>query len=91
MNWFEFELLIGEAFRRQGYTVSETNTGADGGIDLILNRNGETHLVQCKHWKASKVSVQVVREFYGVIVSIRGRQAGSSSPAESLQPLRDLS
>tara|TARA_B100000446_G_scaffold184352_1_gene206119 strand:- start:7219 stop:8046 length:828 start_codon:yes stop_codon:yes gene_type:complete len=69
MNWFEFELLIGEAFRRQGYTVSETNTGADGGIDLVLNRNGETHLVQCKHWKASKVSVQVVREFYGVIAS----------------------
>lgn len=69
MTWYEFELLIGEAFRRQGYTVEETPVGPDGGIDLVLHKERETFLVQCKHWKASKVSVQVVREFYGVVAS----------------------
>ena len=34
MNWQEFELLVGEAFRRKGYKVAETPSGADGGIDL---------------------------------------------------------
>ncbi len=35
MSWREFEMLVGEAFRLGGYTVSETGGGgADGGVDL---------------------------------------------------------
>jgi restriction system protein len=37
-SWQEFEQLIGEHFRRQGYSVEETKGGADGGFDLILRR-----------------------------------------------------
>lgn len=56
MNWRDFELLVGEAFRLRGYTVTETGGGgADGGIDLQLTRGGETFLVQCKQWKAYKI------------------------------------
>lgn len=70
MTWQEFELLIGEGFRRQGYEVRErTGGGADGGIDLVLSRDGETHLVQAKHWKAFKVGVEIVRELYGVMAA----------------------
>ena len=70
MNWRDFELLVGEAFRLRGYTVTETGGGgADGGIDLQLTRGGETFLVQCKQWKAYKVSVNVVRELYGVMAA----------------------
>lgn len=71
LRWDEFEELMGEAFRRQGYSVKENlNKGQpDGGIDLILNRDGEVTLVQCKHWRARQVGVRVVRELYGVIVS----------------------
>jgi restriction system protein len=33
MTWQEFEMLVGEAFRRRGYTVAETGGGgADDGI-----------------------------------------------------------
>jgi restriction system protein len=67
-SWQEFELLIGEHFRRQGYSVEETKGGADGGIDLILRRSGEKYLVQCKQWKAYKVGVKIVRELLGVMV-----------------------
>jgi restriction system protein len=69
MRWSEFELLAGEAFRRQGYAVEETGLGgADGGIDLILHRNGQTTLVQCKQWQNRQVGVKVVREMYGLLV-----------------------
>ena len=68
MHWREFEKLVGEAFRKQGYRVTETADGADGGIDLILRKEDETILVQCKHWKTRKVGVKVVRELYGILI-----------------------
>ena len=69
MSWQQFEALVGEAFRRKGYTVAETVGGADGGIDLVLKKQGETFLVQCKQWKAYKVGVAIVRELYGVMAA----------------------
>lgn len=70
MSWREFELLVGEAFRLQGYRVAETGgAGPDGGIDLVLSKGSEKFLVQCKQWKAFKVSVTVVRELYGVMAA----------------------
>ena len=58
MNWQEFELLVGEAFRLQGYEVTELGgTGPDGGVDLVLRKGREKFLVQCKQWKAFKVGV----------------------------------
>ncbi|MGA7181148.1 MAG: restriction endonuclease [Thiobacillaceae bacterium] len=70
MSWQQFEALVGEAFRRKGYAVSETGGGgADGGIDLVLRKSNETFLVQCKQWKAYKVGVDVVRELYGVMAA----------------------
>jgi len=69
LSWKEFELLIGEAFRRQGYSVEETGLGGkDGGIDLVLRKNGKRTLVQCKQWRTRQVSVNVVREMYGLLV-----------------------
>lgn len=80
MNWREFEMLVGEGFRLQGYQVVETGGGgADGGVDLVLSRpgkiGGEKFLVQCKQWRAYKVGVDVVRELYGVMAA-RGATGG---------------
>ncbi len=67
MNWREFEMLVGEAFRRRGYGVEETGLGgADGGIDLILRKDGRTELVQCKQWRSRQVKASVVREMWGL-------------------------
>jgi restriction system protein len=63
-----FEDLLAEAYRRQGYKVEETlGGGADGGVDLVLRRDGKIILVQCKRWKGKPVPVQTVRELYGVL------------------------
>jgi restriction system protein len=64
----DFEFLVGEYFRRRQFTVEETKTGADGGVDLIAKKGDEKHLVRCKHWHADKVGVKVVRELLGVMV-----------------------
>ncbi|MFA1722707.1 restriction endonuclease [Xanthomonas campestris] len=67
-GWRQFEQLVGEAFRRQGYSVEETGLGgADGGIDLILRKDGRRTLVQCKQWKRQQVGVSVVREMFGLL------------------------
>lgn len=75
LGWQQFEKLVGEGFRRQGYRVAETGGGADGGVDLVLSRGAETTLVQCKQWRALKVGVAVVRELYGVMAA-RGAASG---------------
>jgi restriction system protein len=76
MSWREFELLVGEAFRLQGYSVIEGGGAQpDGGVDLVLRKGSETFLVQCKQWKAYKVGVEIVRELYGVMAS-RGATGG---------------
>lgn len=68
MSWKEFEMLVGEAFRRRGYRVEETGLGgADGGIDLILRKDGRVDLVQCKQWRTRQVKVAVVREMWGLV------------------------
>ena len=72
MSWQDFELLVGEAFRRKGFEVKENGGGgADGGIDLVLTKNGKKSIVQCKRWKTFSISVPLIRELYGVMTSER--------------------
>lgn len=72
MSWQEFEMLVGEAYKRQGYTVSENGGGgADGGIDLFLSKDNKRTIVQCKRWKTNTVNVSLVRELYGVMAAER--------------------
>ena len=70
MPWQQFEQLVGEAFRLEGFAVAETGgSAADGGVDLVLSKGGEKFLVQCKQWRAFRVGVEVVRELYGVMAA----------------------
>ena len=69
LHWRNFEELVAEAYRRLGYRVAEGGYGADGGIDLELRKDGQLTLVQCKQWKTQKVSVNVVREMFGVLTA----------------------
>jgi restriction system protein len=76
LPWKQFEELLGEAYRRKGFTVSENpGMGADGGIDLTISRGRETYLVQCKHWKTYRVGVKIVREMLGLVTAHRATGA----------------
>jgi len=65
LSWQQFEQFVGSYFKDQGYSVMETAAGPDGGVDLVLRKDGEKTYVQCKHWKANKVGVEKVRELLG--------------------------
>ena len=72
LSWQQFEMIVGEAFRRQGYSVAETGgRGADDGIDLVLKKGDEKYFVQCKHWKVLRVGVRPIRELAGIISTRR--------------------
>lgn len=65
----EFEWLVGEVFRREGWEVRETGhqDAPDGGVDLELKRSGQRVIVQCKRWTSYLVGVEEVREFAGTL------------------------
>jgi restriction system protein len=69
MTWREFEQLVGQVLRGRGYDVTRSEPGPDGGVDLLATKGSERVLVQCKHWRAQRVGVKVVRELYGVVAA----------------------
>lgn len=74
----EFEWLVGELFRREGWQVKETGRqdGPDGNVDLELRRDGRRMIVQCKRWGSWQVSVDEIRKFAGTLM--REGLAGAS-------------
>jgi len=66
----EFEWLVGEVYRREGWTVQETGrrSGPDGNIDLILTNPGARKIVQCKRWTSWPVGVDEIRNFLGTLM-----------------------
>lgn len=66
--WREFEMLVGQVFRDQGFVVKERGGfKRDHGVDLIAELGKERVLVQCKRWSAWKVSEGKVKELYADI------------------------
>lgn len=67
----DFEQLVAEAFRLQGYEVDDMNKLIpDEGIDMVLWKDGHKSLVQCRPRKSYRVGVEVVRELTGVMRAV---------------------
>lgn len=67
----EFEHLVAEVFRQQGYSVEVTQKTRDGGCDIIATRNiggiPFMVLIECKRYdRKNHVGVQLVRSLLGV-------------------------
>ncbi len=61
MPWENFSAIICEAFRRDGYAVTEIFKEA---VDLKLDKNGRITLVSCKRWKVAQTGVGPLRELF---------------------------
>ena len=77
LSWREFEELVTQAYHKQGYLAERRGgSGADGGVDVVLQGRGEKVIVQCKAWRETrKVGVKPVRELGGVIRENKARRA----------------
>lgn len=69
LSWSQFERLIGEMYRRRGYSVVDTPRRGSGGFDYLLAQGPERWLVQCKHWRSRKVGVGTVRELANLVAA----------------------
>ena len=59
MPWENFSAVIAEAFRREGYSVSEI---ANSTADFELRRNGRVTVVGCRRWKVAQTGIGPLRE-----------------------------
>jgi restriction system protein len=69
MGWNQFELLAAEGFRQRGYAVSETGGSGGRAVDMVLTRNQERFLVDCKPWRSNAVGVAPLRELHGMMLA----------------------
>jgi hypothetical protein len=68
LDWFQFEKVTEVVYQGLGYWVTRRGgANPDGGIDLIIEKDGQKTAIQCKHWKAWKVRINHVREFLGAL------------------------
>lgn len=72
-----FEELVADVFRAEGFSVNVTMATQDGGHDLLLTQPPSTeegptaslsYVVQIKHYKERRVSVDTIRSVIGSIV-----------------------
>lgn len=65
----EFEKWVRKhIFEKENWQVSETKKTGDGGIDLILWKNDEKSIAQCKRFRGT-VGQPQLRDFYGTMMS----------------------
>lgn len=65
---YEFEIEVAKLFEKHKYSAYLTKGSGDGGVDIILDKNGQKIAVQCKH-HASPVGPNYIRELIGVTAS----------------------
>lgn len=76
IDWYQFEKLTELIFKDLGYKVERRGGAhADGGIDMVIEKDGQKLGVQCKHWKTWNVRPKEVREFIGAL-KIAGLSSG---------------
>ncbi len=70
----------------------KTRVTADGGIDLVLRKEGQLTIVQCKLWKTQRVDVKVVREMFGLLAHHQASEVKIAlrPPAPGFTGLRPL-
>jgi Holliday junction resolvasome RuvABC ATP-dependent DNA helicase subunit len=67
MSAIDFERYVAAIFRQSGFVVETTKATGDHGIDLVVRRDGQRGVIQCKRWD-SAVGEPPIREFLGSVV-----------------------
>lgn len=76
MDGRRFDAFIARLYRKDGWWAFEPHAASErSGVDIRLERGGETWLVRTRNWRFRNVDVAEVREFYGLLVE-RGASGG---------------
>lgn len=73
ISWQDFEVLLANYYREQGFDVEHCGTGGPGsrdrGVDLRLRKGSQSILVQCKHDNAHRVGQEDVQQLIGAMAN----------------------
>lgn len=72
LTWGEFEILVGDYFIREGFVIQEQGGKA---VDFVLEKDGRRHLVQCKHWRAKKITEAEVQDLFRHMAAVNAGSA----------------
>lgn len=64
---YDFEEEVAHWYEKKGYKATVTAKSGDGGVDIILQKGGESMYVQCKRFTSSKVDRPTLNALYGVM------------------------
>jgi restriction system protein len=67
MRPYEFEDYVADLFNRMGYKAQAVGRSHDGGIDVIAEKDGIKHYIQCKKFITKVVGIGAVRDFHGAV------------------------
>jgi len=83
-SWKDFEFLVAEAYRRQGFQVEYSlSRGADGGVDLILRKDGRGFARSMQTMEGVSVGAPVIRQMFGLLIASKPMKPSSSRLAHS--------
>jgi restriction system protein len=74
MDPFEFEEYIARVFRCAGYDSQVTKRTGDGGKDIILRKDDEVRLVECKRYTTTKVGRPDIQKFHSAIMECSAKE-----------------
>ncbi len=86
LRWPDFELLVGEAFRRQGYKIAPPGTGlSESGNGLEMTKNNRLYLVDCTDWRSWRAGAGAVRHLHECVTTT-GAQGGFAVTSGQFTP-----
>jgi restriction system protein len=71
VSWQDFEILVANYYREQGFDVMHCGNGAQGvrgsgGVDLRLRKDDKLYLVQCRHGTVQPVDAGAINRLLAV-------------------------
>src|SRR5688572_4655636 len=71
VSWQDFEVLVANYYRDQGFDVMHCGNGGagvrgSGGVDLRLRKHGKLSLVQCRHENVHQVDAAAIDRLLAV-------------------------
>ncbi len=72
----EFEMFVGDLFRKMGYDVELTPSTGDYGVDVVAKKDGNTVAIQVKKYEQGNlIGTQVVQQTLGAMWRVKADQS----------------
>ncbi|PWR73108.1 restriction endonuclease [Methanospirillum stamsii] len=87
----EFEELLGKKLNEEGFSVTVTKGSRDHGADIIISKNNDTFIIQCKRYKkGTNVSNKAVQEIVGALKVYNAKKGVVITNRSYTNPAREL-